>query len=77
MKKIKFDRIYKKLLKRGVKYYDVDIRSLHIHIKNFPDVFPTYMIQNNYTCVFNSSKFIWEIWEGEHEIEFKIDNYYE
>lgn len=70
-KKYDWANIYKKILKNieGIKYYDIDIRYLNKYILNHPELFPQCMIENNFTAVFITESYKWEIWEGKHIIK--------
>lgn len=63
--------IYERLLKKGVKGHEIDIRYLDRWVNEYPSCFPKCVISNSFTAVFNQDKYRWEIWNGKHKIEFK------
>lgn len=53
--------IYEKLLLKGVKGFEIDIRYLQRYIREFPDVFPKFMREYRYLAYFNWKLYRWEI----------------
>jgi hypothetical protein len=45
--------IYNRLLTKGIKYNDVDVRYLGRWFKEYPECFPRFMLKNNFTVIFN------------------------
>ena len=71
-----WETIYKRLLKvSGATSYDIDIRYLGRWIKDYPEVFPKFMVKNNYTAYFNGATYRWEIVKGFKKIEFNPKDY--
>lgn len=58
-----WNSIYKKLILKRVKHYDIDVRYLQKWIKLYPELFPKFMLNNNYSLNFNSIKLRWEIYK--------------
>ena len=67
--------IYNRLISKGVKSYEIDIRYLQRWIDLYPCCFPKFMLSNFFTAIFNSELYRWEIWKGHHKIEFNPQNY--
>lgn len=65
-----WDKIYNKLLSKGVKGFEIDVRYLQRWVQLFPEVFPKCVVNGNFTTVFNPDKYRWEIWSGKHKIKF-------
>lgn len=70
-----WNTIYNKLLSKGVKSYEIDIRYLQRWIDLYPCCFPKFMLSNFFTAIFNVELYRWEIFKGHHKIEFNPQNY--
>lgn len=53
--------IYNRLLSKGIDGFEIDIRYLDRWIKKYPECFPRFMLENNYTATFNWKLLRWEI----------------
>lgn len=59
-----WDDIYTSLIKQGVSGYDIDVRYLGKWIKEFPNLFPIFVISGNYRIHFDWEQLKWYIYEG-------------
>ena len=55
--------------------FDFDVRYLGKWIEKYPKIFPSYMLNGNFTPYFNPVKYRWEILKGKIKIEFNPQNY--
>jgi len=55
--------------------FDFDIRYLGRWLIIYPECFPKFMLNENFTTVFNGNLLRWEIIKGKHKIEFNPQNY--
>ena len=56
-------------------YKDFDCRYMDKWIRLYPDCFPKYVLNGNFTTFFNPNSYRWEILKGIHTIEFNPKNY--
>lgn len=55
--------------------FDFDIRYLDKWIRLYPNCFPKFVLNGDFTTVFNTDKYRWEIVKGKRVIKFNPQNY--
>lgn len=57
-----WDTIYKKLTNKTRNNEFIDIRYISKWVKLYPDLFPKFVVNNNYIIKFNSNKLRYEFY---------------